>query len=117
MVPRPSTIKIGPHPYAINWGKTSWKRYAPKEEADTVGRTFPRQNRILIKGWLLELSQQQDTLLHEIQHAIMRALGLANIDLGKEYDLEESIISLTTPLLLMVLKENPHVVAWLVCDE
>lgn len=114
---RPSKVIIGPHTYDILWGEGSWKKYAKGSDDNDIGQTLVRENKLLIKGWDLALSQAQDTLLHEILHAIFRTWGWSGLDFGKGHDLEEAVVSVTTPHLLQVLRDNPKVYEWLVSND
>lgn len=111
---RPSKVVIGPHTYDILWGEASWKKHSTGNDENDIGQTLVRESKLLIHGWDLSLSQAQDTLLHEILHAILRTWGWQGLDLGKGHDLEEAVVSITTPLLLKVLQDNPKVYEWLV---
>lgn len=58
--------------------------------------------------------QARDTVLHELQHAIYSNTIIS--DDNNQLD-EEATIRTTTPWLLMLLKDNPELVAWLTKDE
>jgi hypothetical protein len=55
--------------------------------------------------------QQQDTLLHEILHAV-----ISNCPVFHDSTTEESLIRSVTPYLLTVLKDNPGVVEFMTSE-
>lgn len=120
-VERPGSVRIGPHDYTILWSKKSWNKYLhPKQAEENVGKCQSMKNRIFINSWETSLSQQQDTLLHEILHAVYALNGWTDYDWGwpktedvSRSDLEEHSVRLITPHLLDILKHNPELTAWL----
>lgn len=100
-VARPEKLKLGNHDYTIEWG------YIPFDCEFLYGRTNPRLTLMEINDGVAK-SQQRDTLLHEILHAV-----ITETHLTFDGNAEEEIIRVVTPLLLGVLRENPGVVKWL----
>lgn len=74
-----------------------------REMKDAHGKTYPHAQLILIHPDLHQ-TQRQDTLLHEIVHAIDHELDL---------DMTERQVRLLATGLLGVLIDNPKVRTWL----
>lgn len=64
-------------------------------------------------------SMQADTLLHEISHACFAIAGYSDLPVktSDNSDTEEVLIRLLVPVLLQVLRENPHVAEYLVNSD
>lgn len=103
MAKRPTSVKIGNHDYAVSFGPI---------ESDTsmflYGRTSPRLTKIEINTDYVTASQQRDTLVHEILHAI-----LGDVPHGLSDNKEERIVRCIAPMLLGVLRDNPDLVRFL----
>jgi len=54
------------------------------------------------------LRVQQESLMHELLHAIIKQTGLQ-----WEEEKEETVIRTLSPFILMMLRDNPDFVAWL----
>lgn len=98
----PYSLRIGPFTYKVGCDPSS---QAVLEEAEAVGLTIPDALEIHLSE---ELSpdRARATLLHEVVHALA---DLA--DLGDD-GTEEEWASRLGPLLLQVLRDNPHMLAW-----
>jgi len=57
-------------------------------------------------------SQMRDSLLHELVHAALRKANLHH-DILKKSNREEDVVARITPWLLLILRENPKAVAYL----
>ena len=126
MAKRPSKIKVGPHTYKIYYSKKKWARFYPKKKnkegyGGVVGRFLLRASVILVNGWEQSLSQQKDTLLHEILHACFALTVFDNspisFDGAEKSEIEEYAVLILTPTLLQVLQDNPELVEWLTSSD
>ncbi len=116
-VPRPDSLLVGNHRYRIEW-------LTPDEWFDrdcgqgNDGLTYNDRGVILMR--LLPTRQEsmyQETLIHEVQHAIWATAGLpGEWNAGDVDDVEENLMRMTTPLLLSVLKNNPDITKYLLSD-
>jgi hypothetical protein len=61
-------------------------------------------------------SHYQEVLLHEVLHAVWDSTMLTHINLNEQSDAEEFVISLQTPPLLFILKQNPGLSKYLLSD-
>lgn len=59
----------------------------------------------------------REVLLHEIQHAIWSFIGLIDHTGAELDDQEEYLITMTTPILLQVLRANPDVCKYLLAHS
>lgn len=91
---KPTSVRVLARQYAIEWGTT------PK---NTCGICDNQKQLIKING-KAHHDLQQDTLLHEILHAI---------DEHMDSKMEEKRVNRLASLLLLVLKENPLVTEYL----
>lgn len=110
-VSRPDHLRIGIHLYEVLWfNEDEWLSAHLSEGAD--GLTYCSNNVIYMR--LIpnrRESQYQEVLLHEAQHAVWSVAGL-NPDDGWDKcaaeDVEERAIYHSTPWLLMLMRDNPH---------
>lgn len=95
---RPTSIKIGPSEWTIKYKKSL---------GEVVGLTKPHKHEILI-----EIHPEQSmraTLIHEILHAICWTYGFyPDMD-----ELEEAVVSVLAVPLLLLIQDNPDLVAYL----
>lgn len=106
-LPRPESVKIGAHQFPVKWG------YIESDEHPWLfGLTTSKDTTIHINDVDVSRSQIRDTLLHECMHGICVDLNLNFAD-GEE----EQIIRGFTPWLLMLLRDNPDVVAFLLEED
>lgn len=118
--PRPDHAFIGNHTYAIEWlSVEEWSRRDMPGDKD--GLTYSDRSLILMRGVPdRPESLYQEVLLHELTHAIWDTVGLSLMeDWHKDesqHDVEEKVILFQSPMMLFVLKHNPHIIAWLLSD-
>lgn len=84
-----------------------WKVRALRRSSDHLGETHADKGLIQIRG-NQSLYSQQDTLLHEVMHAIRHAQGY---EYGEE--VEEGYVRSLATGLLGVLHDNPKLADWL----
>jgi hypothetical protein len=117
--PRPDHVFIHNHTYEIKWmNAEEWQRGDYSTDED--GLTYNDRGLILMRLVPDRLeSMYQETLMHEIMHAIWCDTGLSlhgDWDSGEIGDKEEYIILRTSPSLVFMLKNNPHVTKYLLAD-
>lgn len=115
-VARPEHAFIGNHTYAIEW--LTDEQWQPKHlPLDADGATYATQQTIYmhIRGNARE-SHYQEILLHELCHGVWDSTMLTHADLGKQEEPEEFVISIQSPALLFVFRQNPHIVKYLMSD-
>jgi hypothetical protein len=99
--------------YEVLWlNEEEWSLNHLREE--DAGLTYASRNTIYMR--LLPGATEanyQEVLLHEITHAVWAETMLTHLDISKQDDEEESVISLQSPGLLFVLHHNPEVVKYL----
>lgn len=108
--PRPDEVVVGPHLYTIEWLDTDeWM--GRDFDMEKGGLTFNHKYKIFIRLTPdTPESHYQETVLHEVTHAIWSTVGFNYVDglfAEANHDVEERVILMQTPLLLHVLKENP----------
>lgn len=99
----PAKVVIGPHHYKVKVAKPSGlshEQYGTTEVGTTTITLAPGMSG----------SQQRDTFLHEVLHAVLSLTGWDH-RLGDKR--EEQLVRSLTPALLEVLRDNPKVVKWL----
>lgn len=94
----PKKVKIGPHIYIVKLEKDLSGNHG------LMGQSRHTSSEIVIDP-NLSGSQLEDTLLHEILHAIQFQTRFIS---DGEKD-EELAVSRLTPLLLQVIKDNPEI--------
>lgn len=116
MAQPPTQIKVGPREYSVRWDDETYRRVSLDEGRELEGNSnHPREEMMLRPG--RGANWTADTLLHETLHAVLNLHGV-NLDNVKEVaDLEEYLVSVTSPLLLMVLRDNPDLLAFLLEPE
>ena len=101
MAELPEVVYIGAADYLIRH----------KGKYPLLGETFPDDTEIIIRK-RQSVCSKQNTLLHEIIHAIVWESGYRQIaDLSTET--EENLVRILTPWILAVLQDNPNVLAFL----
>lgn len=106
----PGTVQVGPHVYTI-----VVDRKRAIDASVTYGFTHPDWSEIIL-GPDQCLSQQRDTVLHELLHALLALVGVnkgGDRALLPEEDDEERLVTALSPLLLDTLRRNPDLTAFL----
>ena len=111
---RPDYVLIGPHEFEIVWSQSEMLRHARNSRQDRLGQTeIPIQLITIEDG--RPRSGMQETLLHEILHALIWEAGITvpeNPE-ASEQDREEKLVGQLSGVLLDCLQRNPLVVSWL----
>lgn len=101
-----------PVPIAIKVGATTYdvavkKRLPENRYGDTRnGIASIRLNKVMTLG------PTQDTLLHEVLHAVVHVSGMQNV-LEFSDESEEKMIRILTPWILGVIRDNPELIEYL----
>ena len=103
-------------PTKFKSGCYTWKIYWGEEDADEMyGKTDTSTKTVTIyKCKNDEITRE--TLLHELLHVVMedKAEAVFNFDPDKkEYDKEENLIRLISPVLMQLISENPELIRFL----
>lgn len=112
--PRPDYVLIGPHEFEIVWSQSELLRHARNSGQDRLGQTeIPIQ--VMTIGDDRPLSGMQETLLHEILHALIWEANITVPENPKasEDDREEKLVGQLSGVLLDCLQRNPLVANWL----
>lgn len=99
----PKAIQIGANRYEV--------RSQELHEPTMLGRLVEKNLEILLEPAQADGSRQ-DTVLHEVLHAIVFHTGTRN-GMGWDDTQEEAVVSAITPLLLDTLQRNPRLIAYL----
>ena len=100
----PSQVQIGPFTWRIDFVDEI-------NEGRRYGDTNEMQLRIRV-ATNVPLQQQQDTLVHELLHAIIVTSG-ASATWKNADDLDEIVVATCSSLLWQVIRDHPDVCAWL----
>jgi hypothetical protein len=113
---RPDTVVIGHQTFSIAYmTEDEWSAERWPDEAAGVTSEHRAFIGLRLEDEVTE-NKLRERLLHEIMHAcwaVSNLTHLIDMDGGLPNDGEESIMLIQTPPLLMVLRENPHVVKYL----
>lgn len=115
-VERPDHVFIGHHTYRIEWlDAAEWLANNEDPTNDGITRAAIGLVRLQLVHERPE-SFYQETLIHELLHTAYDASGATHLSLEKHEDTEEATCLALSPVLLGILKNNPHVVAYLISD-
>lgn len=109
MVKPPARVRVGPHIYRISTDPSVLRHYEREVDHELDGYCDHANLTIAIKR-PLEHTQQADTVLHEVLHAICSQTGITHDTGGDD---EERLIQRLAPALLAVLRSNPSLVDYL----
>ena len=103
----PGKIQVGPVTYTVKVGPIT----ATDHDPDTLsGLAIHRDAEIQVVDNQAP-AQARDTMLHEVLHCLFAVSGLfLPVDQAEE---EEKFVSLLTPWLTMLLRDNPELVDYL----
>lgn len=99
----PDRLRVGPHVWRV-------RRRALDADGELYGRTEEQRLLITIAPGRAP-SQERDTLLHELLHALWSHCALDQDD-----DEQERIVRSLAPWLLAALRDNPQLVAFLLAE-
>lgn len=111
---KPDSVTIGPHDFQIIWSGTEMTRHARNSGEDRMGQTeIPLQ--LITIGDDRPRSGMQETLLHEILHAVIWEACITVPENPEETaeNREEKLVGQLSGVLLDCLQRNPLVVNWL----
>ena len=101
MVKLPEVVYVGPADYLIRH----------KGKYPLLGETFPDDTEIVIRK-RQSFCSKQNTLLHEVIHAIVWESGYRQIA-ELSTDTEENLVRILTPWILAFIQDNPDAMAFL----
>lgn len=108
LYPLPDDVKVGPHTYRVVSGND-----AEVEAKDFCGSVYGYTDTRTCTVFISQrqaYTQSQETLLHEVLHAILDVTGHAH---ELEDEDEEILVRRLSPALLVVLQQNPALVEYL----
>ena len=105
----PKVIHIGPHPYTVVVDEERINKESVEAKTRLLGYCDSERSEMILRPGQSD-SQQKDTILHEVLHAITHQTGIQH-ELGD--DDEEKMVVRMTPLLLLVLQSNWDLVEYL----
>lgn len=110
----PAHVQVGPHRYTVVWDSDRLRELgSARGDGANCGEVWHTKLEILIRQDM-PISQQQDTLLHEIIHAVTYVTGGWSDGDGKQT--EEALIHQMCATLLDTLRRNPQV-QWFLFNE
>ena len=103
-------------PTKFKSGCYTWKIYWSEEEADELyGKTDHSTKTVTIYQCKTD-EILRETLLHELLHVVLedKAEAIFNFDPDKkEFDKEENLVRLMSPVLMQLINDNPELVKFL----
>ena len=111
--PLPSSLILGPLTWSVRATLEDYHQasLANPEPGTVMGFTIVESLSIVLKPDMPR-SLEQETLMHELLHAIYATQG-ATLKLAKRSELEEASVCALSPMLLTALRENPELVRYL----
>ncbi len=110
MLKMPNKVKIGTQIFQLVERETNYDAGL----ADTIGYTLPEVNLIVVRNDL-PLQRKQAIILHEILHAMIYTFTRQDrIEKNDNFDdWEHYFIGIVQEPMIMLLKDNPKLLAWL----
>lgn len=112
MADLPSSIKVGPRLYTVHSDEVSYRKLSNDTNRELEGHSNHPEERIVLRPGR-NANWTADTVLHETLHAIINLHGVDLRNVKDLDELEEYIVSVMSPLLLMVMRDNPQMLAFL----
>ena len=109
----PERVKVGPLVFEVVADEAQHKELCDSRNEYVYG-AIRVSKQVIFLDPNLPLGQLQDTLLHEVLHAIWWVAGFRG---EKERVTEEEVIERTTSILLDTLQRNPQLTAFLMQQE
>jgi hypothetical protein len=104
----PKTIKVGSRIYKVSARRRDLHRTQSEIQQSVLGATMNHRLKIHLDK-KAAAGVVQETLLHEVLHAVTEFTGLDD-NLGES---EEDFVNRLSPVLLQVLRDNPELVEYL----
>lgn len=106
---KPRKLKVGAHLFSIKWRKKGLKQ--------DHGETDTNKSEIWVNTSISK-TQQQITLVHEMLHAMLENCSvLSESDPEEIVEVsEEQIVTYLAPILTQVMKDNIHILNYVVED-
>jgi len=103
----PQQIEVGYLEVKVETDADSVARSVYNTGSSVFG-TYDERTGTITLDVTVPLRVQQESLMHELLHAIIKQTGLQ-----WEEEKEETVIRTLSPFILMMLRDNPDFVAWL----
>jgi hypothetical protein len=100
----PSEVEVGYLEVAVDTSQDSLTRSVYNTGSSVFG-TYDERTGTIVLDTTVPLRVQQESLLHELLHAIVKQTGM-NLDEDKE----ETLIRTLSPFILMMIRRNPDLV-------
>lgn len=110
----PGHVQVGPYRYRVSTDAADLLKRVETKNGGSYGY-FDPQHLLLVVDGRLPRDQQADTLWHEVKHACAETAG-RTVDACDATLTAEAMIEGSTPWELMVLRQNPELVAFLTND-
>lgn len=110
---RPTRVKVGPTTWRITYDHAKVRDFQRLADSQfTMGCTRPTHGDIIIDALTLPESHVREVLLHELLHAVQ---GTFQIDVSSadKDERDEQWVARTTSPVLLLLRDNPHLVRYL----
>ncbi len=115
MTSRPSSVKVGPFVFNVTWDGHELRRLDRIDGRDSFGMTLMDRCKIVIDDHR-PLIALQNTLIHEILHAMVWVYDIPMPYQDDEHKMEEQFVCRFDSPLLLLFKENPAVMQWLALE-
>lgn len=112
----PRTLKAGPFVYSVHTDQETYDKVCLEGMKELEASTSHVLMRIAFRPGR-SASWTADSALHELLHIAFHLHGIALENVKDLPDLEEYIVSGMSPLLLMLLRDNPDYVAFIMNPE
>ena len=120
-MPRPLRLNVVGVEYTVSWHldpKVPLIRgddEVNKVGEEAMGYTNAMMQEMTVRGEpACGFHQERDTMLHEVMHAI---LSVTAIDTEMTDEAAELMVSRLTPAIMVTLRENPHLVQYLMEEQ
>ena len=108
-MPIPKQVQVGPFTYSVTVDQAAIDRAGQEMSNIPWATTEHRKGKMVVSPGL-EANQERDTMLHEVLHACIHAIGL---NAYQKKDEQEQLVRSLTPILLDTLRRNPDLVEYL----
>lgn len=112
----PERIQVGPHRYTVEATEAAIAKARAGGPGPSLMGQHDSHDLTIVLAPDLPASQQADTLLHELLHAVMAHSGIDAVLTNERDGLDEQVVMAVTALLLDTLQRNPDLVAFLTAD-
>lgn len=111
----PDFAMVGPMRYSIRVDDAAVDKYAVAKKVDYAAYSDHESCEIFLRGGF-SIYGQRESVMHELLHCVMHVTGFWYHTENDKVNGEEICQSLSNPLIA-VLRDNPHITAWLTAVE